>query len=92
MPAETGPIPTGTTCTVSEPDPPPGYELVDISPSQVVVTDGPDPVEVTVTNERLLGELTVTKVLDGDPAGAEHHLHRRTWTANRVTPTTPTSP
>jgi hypothetical protein len=71
VPVETGAIPTGTSCTVSEPDPPPGYELVDIIPSSVVVTAGPDPVEVTVTNRRLIGELTVTKVLDGAPAGAD---------------------
>lgn len=70
IPASTRPIPTGTSCTVSEPDPPPGYELVAVSPSQVSVTEGPTPVGVTVTNQRLLGQLTVTKVLDGVSAGA----------------------
>jgi len=70
IPASTRPIPVGTSCTVSEPDAPPGYELVEVTPAQVLITEGPVPVEVTVTNRRLLGQLTVTKILDGVPAGA----------------------
>ena len=66
----TNPIPTGTSCTVTEPDPPDGYDLVDISPGQVTVTEGPDPVAVTVTNQRSIGQLRITKEIVGAPSGA----------------------
>jgi hypothetical protein len=69
-PAVTSPIPSGTVCRITEPTPPDGYELVDISPSQVTVPAGDTPVSVTVTNRRTLGQLQIPKVLDGAPAGA----------------------
>jgi len=68
-PVETDPIPSGTACTITEPTPPPGYELVTITPSEVVVGAG-DTVGVTVTNTRQVGELVVTKVIVGEVAGA----------------------
>ncbi|MBO0844195.1 MAG: hypothetical protein J2P22_02110 [Nocardioides sp.] len=70
QPAETTPIPSGTVCRVTEPNPPDGYQLVDISPSSVTVPAGSIPVSVMVTNRRILGQLQITKVLEGDPAGA----------------------
>jgi hypothetical protein len=69
-PAVTTPIPSGTVCRVTEPNPPDGYRLVDISPGSVTVPAGTPPASVTVTNQRILGQLQVTKVLDGNPAGA----------------------
>ena len=69
IPVETDPIPSGTVCTITEPDPPPGYELVSIEPSSVEVL-ATQTVDVTVTNARQIGELVVTKVIEGEVAGA----------------------
>ena len=66
---QTGQIPTLLECTISEPNPPPGW-AVTIDPDTVVVQDGP-PVEVTVTNTRQTGEITVVKRLSGPVAGAD---------------------
>ena len=56
-PVETDPIPSGTECTISEPTPPTGYELVSITPDSPVVIVANDTVEVVVTNTRQVGEL-----------------------------------
>jgi hypothetical protein len=61
---ETDPIPSGTSCRMTEPSPPDHYELVSIVPTEVVVQVD-ESVSVTVTNERLSGSLTVTKVIEG---------------------------
>ena len=65
---QTGEIPTLLECTISEPNPPPGWDVT-IDPDTVVVQDG-TPVQVTVTNTRQTGELVVTKVIEGEVAGA----------------------
>ena len=65
---QTGEIPTLLECTISEPNPPPGWDVT-IDPETVVVADGA-PVQVTVTNARQIGELVVTKVIEGEVAGA----------------------
>jgi hypothetical protein len=65
----TGDIPTGVQCTITEVNIPAGWSLVSISPDTVTVGQG-DPVEVTVTNKRDTGVITVTKVLVGAANGA----------------------
>lgn len=61
-------VPTGATCTVTEPSVPEGWTFEDISPATVtVVDDAQQQVNVTVTNERQQGQLTVLKV-DGSGA------------------------
>ena len=67
-----GPIPSGVTCTVTEPTTPDGWSLADIDPASVVIGTNPDvPVSVTVTNERDLGTIAVEKVAVGEPAGSD---------------------
>ncbi|HEU4911714.1 MAG TPA: DUF5979 domain-containing protein [Actinomycetes bacterium] len=67
----TGNIPTGTQCTVTEKDVPTGWTLKGITPEVVSVSLGtPYAVTATITNERLLGEVTVNKLLEGAVAGA----------------------
>ena len=63
-------IPTGVTCSVSEPTVPEGWTLTGISPAEVTIVEGETPVEITVTNTRLTGDLTVSKTVVGDVAGA----------------------
>ena len=67
-----GPIPSGVTCTVTEPTTPDGWSRVGIEPTSVVIGTAPaTPVSVTVTNERDLGTIAVEKVVEGDPAGSD---------------------
>src|SRR6185369_6194139 len=71
----TGDIPTGLACTVTEPAAgiPAGWVLKGTVPADGVVTvsEGtPETVSVTITNQRVLGRITVTKVLDGAANGA----------------------
>ena len=66
---QTGEIPTLLECTISEPDPPPGWDVT-IDPDTVVVQDGP-PVEVTVTNARQTGRDHGRETPPGPVAGAD---------------------
>ena len=70
--ATVGPIPSGVSCTVTEPTTPEGWTRVSIEPGMVVIgTDPTNPVGVTVTNERDVGTIEVEKVVEGDPAGSD---------------------
>jgi uncharacterized repeat protein (TIGR01451 family) len=63
-----GPLPTGAECTVTETQDQ-GAASVGISPSQpVTITEGPTPVEVTISNTFQIGQLTVQKDLAGSAA------------------------
>jgi uncharacterized repeat protein (TIGR01451 family) len=71
----TGNIPTGLACTVTEPAAgiPAGWVLTGLVPADGVVTVSagtPETVSVTITNERVLGKITVTKNLVGAANGA----------------------
>jgi hypothetical protein len=66
--ATVGGIPTGMQCTLAEDGPPPGWSLTSITPDPVTVGD--EPATVTLVNTRRTGSLTVTKRIEGDPAGA----------------------
>lgn len=75
---DVGPIPTGVTCTLSEPTVPDDWQLASISPSSVVVgSNTVTPVEVTATNSRRLGDLRIRKVATGDtpPASSQFEVH-----------------
>ena len=64
-------IASGSTCTITEDDPPDGWELVDITPNPVVIgTDQTAPAVVTVTNRRETGRLDIVKQAVGPIAGA----------------------
>ena len=64
-------IASGSTCTITEDDPPDGWELVDITPNPVVIgTDETAPAVVTVTNRRETGRLDIVKQAVGPIAGA----------------------
>jgi hypothetical protein len=63
-------LPFGTTCAISEPNPPPGWILQSISPSSVVVgAGGTTTATVTATNASViatpLADLTLVKQLAG---------------------------
>ena len=53
-PVVTDPIPSETECTISEPTPPPGYDMVSITPRTVIVAAN-ETISVTVTNTRQIG-------------------------------------
>ncbi len=59
-----GPLPVGSECTISEPDPN-GAGSVTIDPTTVIVAEGDQNVEVTVTNTYPAGYGQVVKVATG---------------------------
>ncbi len=62
-------LPAGTVCTVTE-TVPAGWTLT--TPNAVSITVGPDAVATaSFVNDRDTGDLTITKVLDGVPAGID---------------------
>ena len=61
-------INSGLSCVVTEDVVPAGWALTSISPSPAVI--GGEPVTVTVTNTRTVGDLVIKKVVVGDIAGA----------------------
>jgi uncharacterized repeat protein (TIGR01451 family) len=63
-------IPSGVTCMVMEPTVPVGWQLKSISPSGSFTVGAGQNVVVDVTNQRQVGSLTVSKVVEGDVAGA----------------------
>jgi uncharacterized repeat protein (TIGR01451 family) len=65
-------IPAGVKCTVTEPvgGIPAGWELKSISPSGEFTVGSGASVVVDVTNKRLVGSVTVNKLVEGDVAGA----------------------
>ena len=60
-----GDVPGGTTCQVTEPVVPTGWALASISPAGVFTVDSNETVEVTVTDIRLRGSLTISKSTTG---------------------------
>jgi len=65
-------IPSGITCSVSEPEIPDGWTLKSIEPSGDFVIDSYESVDVEVTNARgILGKIQIVKVMDGDPIGTD---------------------
>jgi uncharacterized repeat protein (TIGR01451 family) len=69
----TGDIPTGLECTVTEPTVPAGWTFVSTTPADgnvTVVKGTPTEVQLTVTNVRATGVITVTKNLVGAANGA----------------------
>ncbi|MFP5333853.1 MAG: DUF5979 domain-containing protein, partial [Actinomycetes bacterium] len=74
-------VPTGALCTVTEPVVPDGWALEGVTPVTVtVVADAEQQVDVTVTNERVQGELTVLKTDEAEEplAGATFALWQST--------------
>ena len=63
-------LPDGTACTVTEQTPPAGWTLVSANDVPLIV-DSTGVVTASFTNERETGALTVTKTLDGVPAGTD---------------------
>ncbi len=66
--AMVGPLPVGSECTISEPDPN-GAGSVEIDPRTVTVAEGDERVDVTVTNTYPVGYGEVVKVATGPLAG-----------------------
>ena len=65
-------IPSGVKCTVTEPagSIPAGWELMSINPAGEFTIGAGQTVTVDITNKRLVGDLTINKLLEGDVAGA----------------------
>jgi uncharacterized repeat protein (TIGR01451 family) len=65
-------VPTGVHCTVSEPTVPAGWdpEGITIDPDEFTIQEAGQTVQVTVTNTRLFGRITVAKNLVGAANGA----------------------
>lgn len=86
-------LPVGVTCTVAEPDPPPGWQLGPISPSSVIVPADDEPeVSVVATNARQVGSLRLVKRLDGPASVAGQvtlHVSCTDGTARDVVLTVP---
>ncbi len=61
-------IPTGTICSLTEPEASEGWQLATILPSQVVVGD--EPITLVAVNRRLTGGLEIFKYLLGPVDGA----------------------
>ena len=62
-------LPNGTACTVTEQTAPTGWTLTSTNPVDIVV-DSAGVATATFTNERDTGELTITKEIEGLPAGS----------------------
>ena len=63
-------LPDGTACTVTEQVPPAGWTLVSANDVPLTV-DSDGVVTASFTNERDTGDLTITKTLNGVPAGTD---------------------
>ena len=65
-------IPSGVKCTVTKSAAgiPAGWELKSINPAGEFTVIAGQTVTVNVTNKRLVGSVTVNKLLEGDAAGA----------------------